>query len=191
MMRMELREPTKEELAVIHSKLRRDHEKRVGPMIVAFHDRITAAQRVAFFDPCYTPAAMNNFVYRRVYEPDKGMFAGRGALTHFFCIMEAKSRVPCWVVRMKVGEEKWKDKQGRAHYRRLAKIRPAMEKVLVETAESMLEGVGGRTFTRMADDRLTFYVYRPFTAHERRLVFPVFLGTPGVTIGPVAGIETA
>src|SRR5687767_4612526 len=105
---METREPTKEELAVIHSQLREQHNKRCGPMLVAMHDRMTAAQRQAYFDPCYVAVAMNNFVYRRVFEHEAGVFAGKGLLTHFFCIMEADARQPCWVVRCTVGDDKIK-----------------------------------------------------------------------------------
>lgn len=185
----ETREPTKEELAILHSQLRAAHEKAVGPLLTAFHDRLTESQRRAFFDPIYVPAAMNNFTYRRAFEPTGGVFANKGVLTFFFCIMDAATRTPCWVVRMNVGDQKVTNKKGKAHFEKAGKIRPAMLKVLDDLADSMLEGCGRASNRKLSEHKQTYYVYRAFTPHERKLAFPPFLTTPGVNIGPINVIE--
>lgn len=183
---MQARPATKEEIAKVHLEMRRQHEAKCGPMLIAMHDRLTASQRVAYFDPIYNPAAMNNFKYRRAFEPTGGVFADKGVLTYFFCIVEAGLHWPCWVVRLQIGEGKVKDEKGKVHFEKMGKVRPAMVQTLDDLANSMLEGCGRVSNYKLSDDKQTYYVYRAFTEHERKLAFPPFLATRGVNIGPVS-----
>lgn len=184
---MEPRPATKEEIERIHSKILFDHEERVGPLIDAMRTRLTAAQKTAFFKPCFVARAMNNFIYRRVFEPDGGIFAGRGVLAYFFTIVNATEKHPCWVVRFNIGEGvKKKDRHGRLQWSKAGHVRPSMVPVLNDLADSMMEGVGGKPHYR--NEHTNYYVYRPFTDHERNLANPLFIHTPGVTIGPISKI---